>query len=165
VVKAQNVAKARTNQNEEFTSRLNMQNAWYSLVQNLLSSQLLSNSIKVRIYKTIILSAVLYDCETWTLTIKEEHILRAFDNWVLRNIFEIKREKIMGNLRKLCSEQLHELYSSLNVKMIKSRRMRYVAHKTEKRKANRDFKGKPEGKRPLGRPTHKLEDNIKMDLK
>jgi hypothetical protein len=74
-----------TNQNliqEEIKRRLNSGNACYHLVQNPLSSRLLSRNVKVRIYKTIILPVVLYGCETWSLTVREEHKLRVFENRV-----------------------------------------------------------------------------------
>jgi hypothetical protein len=83
-----------TNQNlvqEEIKRRLNSGNACYHSVQNLLSSCLLSKNVKVRIYKTIILPVVLYGCETWSLTVREEHKLRVFENRVLRRIFGPKR--------------------------------------------------------------------------
>jgi hypothetical protein len=76
-----------TNQNliqEEIKSRLNSGNACYHLEQNLLSSRLLSKNLKIRIYKTIILPVVLYGCETWSLTLREEHRLRVFENRLLR---------------------------------------------------------------------------------
>jgi hypothetical protein len=78
---------------EEVTRRLNSGNACYHSVQNLLSSRLLSKNLKIRIYKTIILPVVLYGCETWSLTLKEEHRLRVFENRVLRRIFGLKRDE------------------------------------------------------------------------
>jgi hypothetical protein len=78
---------------EEIARRLNSGNACYHSVQNLLSSRLLSKNIKIRIYKTIILPVVLYGCETWSLTLREEHRLRVFENRVLRRIFGPKRER------------------------------------------------------------------------
>jgi glutamate synthase domain-containing protein 1 len=78
-----------TNQNliqEEIKRRLNSGNACYHSVQNLLSFRLLSKSIKTRIYKTVILPVVLYGCETWSLTLREEHRLRVFENGVEENI-------------------------------------------------------------------------------
>jgi hypothetical protein len=79
-----------TNQNliqEEITRSLNSGNACYHSVQNLLSSRLLPKNLKIRIYKTISLPVVLYGCETWSLTLREEHRLRIFENRVLRRIF------------------------------------------------------------------------------
>jgi hypothetical protein len=72
---------------EEIKSRLNSGNACYHPVHSLLSSRLLSRNVKVKIYKTIILPFVLYGCETWSLTLREEHRLRVFQNRVLRRIF------------------------------------------------------------------------------
>jgi hypothetical protein len=86
-----------TNQNlvqEEIKRRLNSGNACYHSVQNLLSSHLLSKNVKLRIYKTIILPVVLYGCETWYLTVREEHKLRVFENRVLRRIFGPKRDGV-----------------------------------------------------------------------
>jgi hypothetical protein len=97
---------------EEIKRRLNSGNACYHSVQNLLSSCLLSNNVKVRIYKTIILPVVLYVCETWSLTVREEHGLTVFENKVLRRIFGTKRDGVMGGWRKLPKEELHNLYSS-----------------------------------------------------
>jgi hypothetical protein len=88
-----------TNQNvirEEIKRRLNFGNACYHSAQKLLSSRLLSKNVKVRIYKTIILLVVLYGCETWSLTVRKEHKLRVFENRVLRRIFGLKRDGVMG---------------------------------------------------------------------
>jgi hypothetical protein len=76
-----------------------------------MSSRLLSKNIKIRIYKTIILPVIPYGCETWSLTLKEEHRLRVFENSVLRGIFGQKRDVVTGGWRKLHNEELHNLYS------------------------------------------------------
>jgi hypothetical protein len=84
-----------TNQNlvrEEIKRTLNSGNACYHSVQNLLSSHLLSKNVKIGIYKTMGLRVVLFGCETWSLTLREEHRLRVFENRMLRNIFGPKRE-------------------------------------------------------------------------
>ena len=86
-----------TNQNsihKEIKSRLKLGNACYHSVQNLLSSSLLSNNLNIKIYRTIILPVVLYGRETWSLTLKEEHRLRVFENRVLRRIFGPKRDGV-----------------------------------------------------------------------
>jgi hypothetical protein len=141
----------------------------YHAVQNLLSSRLLSRNVKIKIYKTIILPAVLYGCETWSLTLREEHRLRVFENRVLRRIFGPKRHEVAGGWRKLHNEELHGLYSSPSiVRMIKARRMRWAGHVAcmgEVRGAYNILVGRPEGRRPLGRPRRRWEDNIKMDLR
>jgi hypothetical protein len=66
-------------------------------------------NIKIRIYKTTILPVVLYGCETWSLTLREEHRLRVFENRVLRRIFGPKRDEVTGYWRKLHNEELHNL--------------------------------------------------------
>jgi len=66
-------------------------------VQDLLSSRLLSKNLKIKVYRTIILPVVLYGCETWSLTLREERRLRVFENRVLRRVFGLKRDKVTGN--------------------------------------------------------------------
>jgi hypothetical protein len=77
-----------------------------------LSSRLLSRNVKVKIHKTIILPVVLYGCETWSLTLREEHRLRVFENRVVRSIFGPNRDEMAGEWRKMHNEELHNLYSS-----------------------------------------------------
>ena len=124
-------------------------------MQNLLSSSLLSNNLKIKIYRTVILPGVLYGREIWSLTLREVRRLRVFENRVLR-IFGPKREEVKREWRKLHNEELNDLYSSPNiVRVIKSRRMRWAGHVArlgEKRGVYRVLVGKPEGKRPHGRP-------------
>jgi len=121
-----------TNQNsiqEEIKRRLKSGNACYHSVQNLLSSSLLSRNFKIKIYRTIILLVVLYGCESWSLTLKEERRLRVFENRVLRRIFGPKRDEVRGDWRKLHNEEFNDLYSSPNIlRVIKSRRMRWAGH-------------------------------------
>jgi len=93
-----------TNQNsvqEEIKSTLKLGNACYHLVQNLLSSSLQSKNLKIKMYRTIILPFVLYRCETWLLTLREECRLRVFENRVLSRIIGPKRDEVTGEWRKL----------------------------------------------------------------
>jgi hypothetical protein len=76
-----------------------------------LSSRLLSRNVKIKIYKTVILQVVLYGCETWSLTLREDHRLKVFENRVLRRIFGPKWGDVTGEWRKLHKEQLRNLYS------------------------------------------------------
>ena len=93
-------------------------------VQTLLSSRLLSKNLKIKIYKTIILPVVLYGCEAWSLTLREECRLRVFENRILRRIFGPKRDE-NGECRRLHNEELHSLYRSSNiVRVNKSRILR-----------------------------------------
>jgi hypothetical protein len=121
----------------------------------------------IGIYKTIILPVVLYGCESLSLTIREEHKLRVSENRVLR-IFGAKRDGVTGGWRKLYNEELHNLYSSpIIIRILKSRRMRWAGHVArigEKRNVYRLLVGKPEGKRPLGRPRCRWIDKHRMDL-
>jgi hypothetical protein len=109
---------------------------------------------------------VLYGCETWSLTLKEEHRLRVFENRALRRIFGPKRDDVTGDWRKLHNEELQNLYSSPNIiRMITSRRMRWAGHVARMGKtknAHRILVGKPEGKRALGRPRSRWVHNIKI---
>jgi hypothetical protein len=147
---------------EEIKRRLNSGNACYHSVQNLLTSHLLSKNIKIRTYKTVILPVVVYGCETWSLTLREEHRLRVYEN---RSIFVPKRDEMAGGCRKLCNEERHKFYSSpCIIRMIKSRRMRW-ARMVEKRNAHIILVGNLGRKRPLGRPRRRWKDNIKMDVR
>ncbi|KAJ4445157.1 hypothetical protein ANN_06958 [Periplaneta americana] len=107
-------------------------------------------NLKVRIYKTVILPVVLYGCETWTLTLREEHRFRVFENKVLRKIFGAKRDEVTGEWRKLHNTELHALYSSPDIiRNIKSRRLRWAGHVArmgESRNAYRVLVGRPEEK-------------------
>jgi hypothetical protein len=111
---------------------------------------------------------VLYGCETWSLTLREEHRLRVFENKVLRMICGTKRDKVIGGWRKLHNEELRDLCSSPSIiRIMKSRRMRWAGHVArmrENRNAYWLLVGKPEGKIPLGRPRRRWVDNIKMNL-
>jgi hypothetical protein len=129
---------------------------------------LLPKIVKVKIYRTIILHVVLYGCETWSLTLKEERRLRVFENRVLRMIVGPKRDEVTQDWRKVYNEELNDLHSSPNnIRVIKSKIMRWAGHVARMRKrrgAYRVLIGKPVGKRPLGRLMHRWKDNIKMDL-
>jgi hypothetical protein len=104
-----------------------------------------------------------------SLTLSEEYWLRLFENRLLRRIFGPKGGEVTGRRGKLHSEELHNLHNSLNIiKVIKSMRMRwmgYVARIGELRNGYKILVLKSEGKRPLGRPRRRWEDNIKIDLK
>jgi hypothetical protein len=101
----------------------------------------------------------MYGCETWSLTLREERRLRAFEKRVLRRIFGPKRDDVTGEWRKLHNEELNDLYSSPTiVRVIKWRMMRWAGHVElmwESSCKYRVLVGKPEGKRPLGRPRHR----------
>jgi hypothetical protein len=122
----------------------------------------------VGVYRTVVLPVVLYGCETWSLTLREEQRLRVSENRVLRKIFGPKKDEVTEDWRRLHNEELNDLYSSPNIiRIIKSRQKRragHVARIEEKRVAYRISVGRPEGRRPLGRPRRRWEDNIKMDL-
>jgi hypothetical protein len=160
-----------TNQNsipEEIKSRLKSGNACYHSVQNILSSSLLFKSVKIKVHRTIILPVVLYGCETWSRTLREECRLRVFENRVLR-IFGPKRDEVTGEWRRLHNKELYALYSSPNIiRVIKSRRLRWAGHVARMEKgtgAYRVLVGKPEERRLYGRLRRRWEDNIKIDFR
>ena len=103
-----------------------------------------------------IFPVVVCGCQTWSLTLREERRLRVFGNRVLGRIFGLNRDEVTGEWRKLHNEGLNDLYCSPNIcRVVKSRRMRWAGHVAsmgERRGVYRVLVGKPEGKRPLGRP-------------
>ena len=93
-----------------------------------MSSRLLSKNLKIKIYKTIILPVVLYGCETWSLTLREEPRLRVFENRILRRIFRPKKDE-NGEWRRLLSDEIHGCYFSLNiVKVMKCTKLRFAQY-------------------------------------
>jgi hypothetical protein len=124
---------ALTNQyliHEEIKIKLKSGNACCHSVQNLLSSTLLSKNINIKIYRTIILRVVLYGCETWSLTLREDRRLNVSEKRVLR-IFGGKRDEVTREWRKLHNEEFNDLYSSTNIiRVISSRKMVSVGHGT-----------------------------------
>ena len=110
-----------------------------------LSSRLLFKNLKIKIYRIIILSVVLYGCETWSLILREEMKLRMIENKIFRRIFGPRRVELTGHWSRLHNEGLNDLYSSPNiVRVIKSRRMRWTGHVTrmgDRRVAYRVFGG------------------------
>ena len=124
-----------------------MGNACYYSLEKLSSSRLLFKKLKVNTYKTIILPAVMYDCETWSLKLREENRLRMFENKVLRKISGAKSDKITGEWRKLHNAELYAFYSSPNIiRNLKSRPLRWAGHVArmeQSRNAYRVLVGKP----------------------
>jgi hypothetical protein len=111
---------------------------------------------------------VLYECETWSLALREKYRLRVFKNRALRRIFVPKRGERTGGWIELHNEELHDLYSSPSIIiMMNSRRLRWAGRvsRMERRRTRIGYWWhKPEGKRSLGRPRRRWVDNIKMDL-
>jgi hypothetical protein len=106
------LGKTLTNKNsiqEEIKSRLKSGNAGYYSVQNILSSSFLSKNVKIKIHRTIFLPVVLYGCETWSLTRKEERRLRLSENRGMRRVFGPK-DDVRGEWRKIHNEELNDLY-------------------------------------------------------
>jgi hypothetical protein len=110
---------------EEIKSRLNSKTACYRSFQNYF--RLLSRNVRIKIYKTVIVR-VLYGCETWPLTLRDEYGL-VFENRVRSRIFEPMRDEVTGGWRILHNEELHDLYASpYTIRIVISRRVRWVGH-------------------------------------
>jgi hypothetical protein len=126
------------------------------------------DNVKVKIYETI-LPVVLYGCETLSITLREDHRLRVFEDRMLRRIFGPRRDEVTGEWRKLNSWELHNLYPSPDIiRQIKSRRMRWAGHVArmgEGTNVYRVLARKPEGKGALERSKCRWEDRIKLDLR
>jgi hypothetical protein len=123
---------------------------------------LLSKNLKIKIYRTIILPVVLYGCETWLLTLREECRLRGFENMVLKRVFGPKRDEVTEEWRKLHNEEMIcTRYPNCSGGKIEKNQMG-VACGAYGGGVHRVLVGKLEGKMPLGRPRRRWEDNIKM---
>jgi len=124
-------------------------------VQYLLCSSLLTKNLKIKKYRTLIVHVVLYGCETWSLTLREEPRLRVFENRVLRRIFGTQRNEVTGGWRKLLNDKHYELFSSPNIIWVSKKNEMGGACSRCRRKVHTGiWWGKPEGKRPLERPKH-----------
>jgi hypothetical protein len=111
---------------EDMKSRMKSGNACYHLVQNLLSSSLLSKNTEIKVQRTIILPIVLYACETLSLMLRGERRMRMFQNRVLRRIFGSKRNEVTGEWRRLQSEELNDLCCSPHIIPVIKLRMRWA---------------------------------------
>jgi hypothetical protein len=129
---------------------------------------LLSKNININIYGTIILPVNLYGCEIWSILWREEHWLTVLENSVQRKIFGPNWDEVTGEWRILHNEELHDLCSSPNIiRVMKSRRIGqtgHVARMGDTRGLYRVLVGRPQGKRPLGRPRRQWENNIKISF-
>jgi hypothetical protein len=96
--------------------------------ESFFSLSLLSQNVKIKIYRTVILPDVLHGYETWSFILRKECRLRVFENMVLRRIFGPEREEVTGEWRRLHSVELYAVYSSPGIRVFKSRRLRWAGH-------------------------------------
>jgi len=130
--------------------------------------QVAIKNVKIKIYGTISLPVVLCGCETLSLTLREERKLKVFEKKVLSRIFGPRKDEVTGDWSILHNEGLNDVYSSPSiVRVIKSRRTKWAGHVArmgEEMGVCRFLVGKPEGKRPLGRPMRRWVGNFRMDF-
>ncbi|XP_061715485.1 uncharacterized protein LOC133523771 [Cydia pomonella] len=137
-------------------------------LHKVLVSKLLSKNIKIRIYKTVIRPILMYGCETWTLTLKEENKLLVTERRILRKILgPVRRED--GSLRLRKNVEIEDLMATPNiVGETKAHRLRWLGHvlrMEEDRGAKRAYLGRPVGRRPIGRPRYRWGDAVEADLR
>ena len=119
----------RTSVQEEIKERTEVRRCLVSFGAEWFVFQCAIQTVTIKTHRNVTLPVVLYGCETWSLTLREERRLRVFENAVLRKIFVPKRDEVTGELRKLHNEEINDLYSSPNiVRVIKLRRMRWARH-------------------------------------
>ncbi|KAG7296948.1 hypothetical protein JYU34_019852 [Plutella xylostella] len=137
-------------------------------LHKVLTSRLLSRSTKLRIYKTIIRPILMYGCEAWTLTLKEENKLLVAERKILRKILG-QKQRSDGSWRILKNAEIEELVEGPNIiGETKAHRLRWLGHLErmgEDRSAKRAYQGQPSGKRPVGRPRYRWRDVVLADLR
>jgi hypothetical protein len=154
---------------EEIKNRLKSGNAWYHLVQNLLSSSLISKNLKIKIYRIITLPVVLYGCETWLLTVREKRRLRLFEKRVLRRKVGPKRDEVTWEWIELHNECLASwavllAHYCTGVKIEKNEMGGACSAVGGRESRVQGFGGESWGKETTGETGRRWENNTKMDL-
>ncbi|CAG9130045.1 unnamed protein product [Plutella xylostella] len=153
---------------EEIDTRIQSFLRCSAALHKVLTSRLLSRNTKLRIYKTVIRPILMYGCEAWTLTQKEESKLLVAERKVLRKIFG-PRQRPDGSWRVLKNAELEDLMAGANiVGETKAHRLRWLGHLQrmgEDRSAKRAYMGRPTGRRPVGRPRYRWSDAVEADLR
>ncbi|KAG7311679.1 hypothetical protein JYU34_002732 [Plutella xylostella] len=153
---------------EEIDTRIQSFLRCSAALHKVLTSRLLSRNTKLRIYKTVIRPILMYGCEAWTLTQKEESQLLVAERKVLRKIFG-PRQRPDGSWRVLKNAELEDLMAGANiVGETKAHRLRWLGHLQrmgEDRSAKRAYMGRPTGRRPVGRPRYRWSDAVEADLR
>ncbi|KAE9521507.1 hypothetical protein AGLY_018106 [Aphis glycines] len=155
------------NMEYEILKRIQMGNKCYYAMDNLFKSRILSKTLKLQIYTTLIKCIVLYGAQCWTVRKSDESKLRVFERKILRRIYEPCRDLQTGEWRKRHNEELHHLYNRpYIVKEIKRRRFEWAGHVWRKPDAltKTVLQENPRGKRPLGRPRMRWEDCVRKDV-
>jgi hypothetical protein len=151
----------------EIKARLQSGNKCYYGLSNLLKTRTISMNLKIQLYRTLIRPVVMYGCEVWTLRKLDQNRLLIFERKILRRIFGPCIDETTGEWRIRKNEELKQLYQMSDIiRKIKKKRLQWAGHAWRKEGTliRMVQRGTPQGKRPVGRPRLRWEDQVRKDV-